>query len=333
MITIGAVASENTNLVTGTISPAAQNAPNTGDATMSFDDFLDMINPLQHIPVVSSIYRAVTGDTINPVSRIVGDVAYGGIMGLASAGMSALGAISDEVFAANNNGQTASRMIFASLFGSDQNQETQLAAADTTTAAPQTQTQVALLQTPAKQSPILEMPDLSASAPQMAAATEQPLTTQTASVTPTLTTSIVPGLPLDRTKQAYGGVMDTTMLQNAQQNQALALALAGGRDAMQAQHDIRNNRFAVAPASSDATSAMATPSISPAAQAALAASQASAPTANATNNSIPPSQSIVQNSPKMQNLLKNIQTMKGLNLYRATAQSVPMPGSTFDLAN
>ncbi|MDP6473864.1 MAG: hypothetical protein QF894_03030 [Alphaproteobacteria bacterium] len=29
-----------------------------------FDDFLDLINPLQHIPIISTIYREITGDTI-----------------------------------------------------------------------------------------------------------------------------------------------------------------------------------------------------------------------------------------------------------------------------
>ncbi|MGB6086494.1 MAG: hypothetical protein WBF74_07845, partial [Parvibaculum sp.] len=29
-----------------------------------FSDFLDVINPLQHIPIVSSIYRELTGDEL-----------------------------------------------------------------------------------------------------------------------------------------------------------------------------------------------------------------------------------------------------------------------------
>ncbi len=36
------------------------------DSKFSFDDFLDIINPLQHLPVISTIYRAITHDTINP---------------------------------------------------------------------------------------------------------------------------------------------------------------------------------------------------------------------------------------------------------------------------
>ncbi len=51
----------------------------------SFAGFLDMINPLQHIPIVSSLYRRITGDEITPVGRIAGDTLFFGAFGLASA--------------------------------------------------------------------------------------------------------------------------------------------------------------------------------------------------------------------------------------------------------
>ena len=44
-----------------------------------------MINPLQHIPVVSSIYRAITGDEISPAARLAGGALFGGPIGLAGA--------------------------------------------------------------------------------------------------------------------------------------------------------------------------------------------------------------------------------------------------------
>ncbi|MFP5468360.1 MAG: hypothetical protein ACLGGZ_01310 [Alphaproteobacteria bacterium] len=53
-------------------------------AGFSFAGFLDMINPLQHIPVVSSIYRRITGDEITPVGRVAGDTMFFGALGLAS---------------------------------------------------------------------------------------------------------------------------------------------------------------------------------------------------------------------------------------------------------
>jgi len=49
----------------------------------SFLDFLDVINPLQHIPVVSSVYRFVTGDEIKSAARILGGAIYGGGVGAA----------------------------------------------------------------------------------------------------------------------------------------------------------------------------------------------------------------------------------------------------------
>ncbi len=56
-----------------------------GDDGFGFDDFLDLVNPLQHIPIVSSIYRELTGDTISEGARIFGGALYGGPIGLASA--------------------------------------------------------------------------------------------------------------------------------------------------------------------------------------------------------------------------------------------------------
>lgn len=44
---------------------------------------IDIINPLQHIPVISTIYRNITGDEINPLARVAGDALYGGAIGAA----------------------------------------------------------------------------------------------------------------------------------------------------------------------------------------------------------------------------------------------------------
>lgn len=49
----------------------------------SFFDFLDVINPLQHIPIVNNIYREVTGDKINNAARIAGGTLFGGMVGAA----------------------------------------------------------------------------------------------------------------------------------------------------------------------------------------------------------------------------------------------------------
>lgn len=53
-----------------------------GKDGFSFGALLDAINPLQHIPVVSTIYRAASGDTIGPAPRIMGGALFGGVIGL-----------------------------------------------------------------------------------------------------------------------------------------------------------------------------------------------------------------------------------------------------------
>ncbi|MEI9885690.1 MAG: hypothetical protein WDN08_04170 [Rhizomicrobium sp.] len=54
------------------------------DGSFSFDDLLDIVNPLQHIPVVGTLYRAISGDTIKTGPKIAGDTLYGGITGFAA---------------------------------------------------------------------------------------------------------------------------------------------------------------------------------------------------------------------------------------------------------
>jgi hypothetical protein len=46
-----------------------------------FHRLLDVVNPLQHLPVVGTIYRAATGEHIGPLEKIAGDALYGGLWG------------------------------------------------------------------------------------------------------------------------------------------------------------------------------------------------------------------------------------------------------------
>jgi hypothetical protein len=54
------------------------------DGEFGWDDFLDLINPLQHIPFVNMAYRAITGDEIYGAARMV-DVAFGPLAGASTA--------------------------------------------------------------------------------------------------------------------------------------------------------------------------------------------------------------------------------------------------------
>ena len=52
-----------------------------GEDGFGFDDLLDLVNPLQHIPIVSTAYRAITGDEIAPGPRMLGGGLLGGVTG------------------------------------------------------------------------------------------------------------------------------------------------------------------------------------------------------------------------------------------------------------
>jgi hypothetical protein len=73
----------------------ARDAEPSGDAAKpagkkehhGFLDFLmtvfDIINPLAHLPVISTLYERITGHEISPIARIAGDALYGGPIGAA----------------------------------------------------------------------------------------------------------------------------------------------------------------------------------------------------------------------------------------------------------
>lgn len=46
---------------------------------------IDIVNPLQHIPIVSTIYRKITGDEIAPAARLLGGGLFAGPLGLIAA--------------------------------------------------------------------------------------------------------------------------------------------------------------------------------------------------------------------------------------------------------
>ncbi|MTH98261.1 hypothetical protein [Roseibium sp. RKSG952] len=54
-----------------------------------FADLVDVLNPLQHIPVISHVYRAITNDQISDGARYAGHALYGAAFG-GPIGMSAM---------------------------------------------------------------------------------------------------------------------------------------------------------------------------------------------------------------------------------------------------
>ena len=78
-----------------------------------WDDVLDVVNPLQHLPIVSAVYRAVTGDKIGDVEKVAGDTLYGGPIGL----VTSLADVAFEKITGKDFGSTV--MAFAGLDHSD----------------------------------------------------------------------------------------------------------------------------------------------------------------------------------------------------------------------
>jgi hypothetical protein len=104
--------------------PAPSAAPKAAKPTghLGFADLLDVLNPLQHIPVIGSIYRAITGDTMSPTAEILGGALYGGVIG-------AVGSIADVLFT-QGTGKNFGDTVFAWLGFGSKNAATQLAKAD-----------------------------------------------------------------------------------------------------------------------------------------------------------------------------------------------------------
>lgn len=74
------------------------------DKSFGFSDIVDIINPLQHIPVVSNLYQSATGDTMGAIAQIVGGAIFGGPVGaLVSTGMVAYKAAKESEASGDTN--------------------------------------------------------------------------------------------------------------------------------------------------------------------------------------------------------------------------------------
>lgn len=81
--------SVNTRLAAQAVTPpTAQRKSAEPEETLAdkmsvgFDDLLDVVNPLQQLPVVSSVYREATGEGISIPARLAGGFLFGGLPGL-----------------------------------------------------------------------------------------------------------------------------------------------------------------------------------------------------------------------------------------------------------
>ncbi len=101
-------------------SPMAAPAAEKSDG-FSFNDFIDIINPLQHLPVVGTLYRAITGDKIGTAEKIAGDTLYGGLWG-------AVASVADSAFEAVT-GKNVGDTVLALFTGSHDEKKVALASA------------------------------------------------------------------------------------------------------------------------------------------------------------------------------------------------------------
>jgi len=62
-------------------APNAQAQPPAAAHGVTFHEVLSELNPLQYIPVVGTIYRSVTGDTIPEPVRVIGSMIVSGLIG------------------------------------------------------------------------------------------------------------------------------------------------------------------------------------------------------------------------------------------------------------
>jgi hypothetical protein len=104
-----------------------------------FRDLLDIINPLQHLPIIGSIYRWATGDRPGEAAQVAGDALYGGPIGV---GISLLSASLQD-----SQGHDLGERALAYVFGPSDKQATAVASA---TPAPAPAATPAAAQVPAK---------------------------------------------------------------------------------------------------------------------------------------------------------------------------------------
>jgi hypothetical protein len=98
-------------------TPGARQLFFGADGEFGWDDFLDMINPLQHIPGVAQIYRAVTGDEINGAASLLGALPLGPLSGLGLIATVADLAVKDTT------GDDMGGNLIAMVFGKDERPE------------------------------------------------------------------------------------------------------------------------------------------------------------------------------------------------------------------
>lgn len=114
--------------VSPTTSPPSSPPSSPGNSLwshghFSFKDLVDIVNPLQHVPIIGSIYRYLTGDEPSGGARIVGDTIYGGPIGF---GVSVVSSV-----LSGGDGKDLGERAMAAVFGPMDNGSNPAVAAQT----------------------------------------------------------------------------------------------------------------------------------------------------------------------------------------------------------
>jgi hypothetical protein len=282
---------------------ATPDASKKGDFT--FHDLLETLNPLQHLPLISTAYRAITGDSISPAARIAGDSLYGGIFGLASSIVDSL--------VEGETGKDIGGHIVATIFGDDDDNN----AAPASQAVPQTAT----TGTPDSNAPTSLLPPTPGASPATAPAPASALSAATAAATAASNAPKPPAPPSDffiaEQKASHGGrgvALTTTVPVDNHRDAKVELqkkidaALANAAKAS-------GNPAAVAPATGTTPPATPAPANGPAPTSLLPGSM---PTASATPPAVTPGNVATL-------MLQALDKYKSLDQQRASTTPTPPP--------
>jgi len=108
---------------------SASTGSKSSDWDFSFHNLLDIVNPLEHLPIIGTLYRAITGTHIGIPEKIAGDALYGGLWG-------AVSSVADAAFEAVT-GKDFGSTVLAFFSGHHHSDNTALASNVTVTPAVQ----------------------------------------------------------------------------------------------------------------------------------------------------------------------------------------------------
>lgn len=206
------------------------------DSDFGFKDVVDLLNPLQHIPVIGSLYRYVSGDDeIKPSTQVAGDMLYGGAIGGMFAG--GLASIANAIIA-QETGTAADQQIVQALLGPSDTETEQSevmladAAVDTNKVVTAAVPAPAETNKPEPESKIVVAESSASNKLLPGMRTKASFTTVSSKKTADTATVAIPAQSAKTSipeRQPFGGIMDTSAIKSAAMSKSNGEAvLVGG---------------------------------------------------------------------------------------------------------